>query len=365
MPLDLKNSRFMLPPAIPPAIPASAKNSAHGFAALPTTQKPISNIMKMTKGKWIKHVLMMAVVLSLGACNDDEPVGKGEAEFEITDAPVDDANVKGVFVTIADIRVNGNSVQGFSKQTIDLKAYSEGKTKILGSGQFDARTYDNLVLVLDLENDADGASPGCYVLNQDNAKNRLKTTAEGTTEIAVNKSWQVAKDARTSIVLDFDLRKALRYSDDAEMPYSFVGGDNLNTAVRLVARSNSGTVIGSYDGANGPDADKIIVYAYKKGTFNATEETTPRGDDAILFSNASGSAEVKSGLTGNAFTLAFLEAGDYELHFAEYTKDTATGRYRFESQLESETSVDGSVGDFVTVKSGVTLSVSAVITGIL
>jgi hypothetical protein len=321
--------------------------------------------MKMTKAKWMKSVLMMAIVLSLGACNDDEPAGKGEAEFEITDAPIDDANVKGVFVTIADIRVNGNSVQGFSKQTIDLKAYSEGKTKIIGSGQFDARTYDNVVLVLDLENDADGASPGCYVLKQDNTKNQLSTAAEGTTEIAVNKSWQVAKDTKTSIVLDFDLRKALRYSGDAGTPYAFVSADNLNAAVRLVTKANSGTVLGSYDGGNGPDAGKIIVYAYKKGTFNASTETSPQGNDALLFANASGSAEVKQGLTGNEFKLNFLEAGDYELHFVGYTKDAATGRYQFESQLKSETSVDGSVGEFVTVKSGVTLNVSTIITGII
>ena len=321
--------------------------------------------MKMTKAKWIKSVLMMAAVLILSACHDDEPAGKGEAEFEITDAPVDDANVKGVFVTIADVRVNGNSVQGFSKQTIDLKAYSEGKTKIIGAGQFDARSYDNVVLVLDLENDADGASPGCYVLDKDNAKNRLKTTAEGTTEVVVNKSWQVAKDTKTSIILDFDLRKALRYSDDADTHYSFVGTENLNAAVRLVARAKSGTVVGAYDEGNGPGADKIIVYAYKKGTFNASEETAPTGDDALLFANASGSAEVKQGLTGNEFKLAFLEAGDYELHFVGYTKDPTTGRYQFESQLKSETSVEGTVADFVTVKSGVTLNVSAIITGIL
>ena len=70
-------------------------------------------------------------------------------------------------------------------------------------------------------------------------------------------------------------------------------------------------------------------------------------------------------MTGSEFKLAYLEAGDYELHFVGYSKDTMTGRYQFESQLKSETSVDGSVGDFVTVKSGVTLNVSAIITGIL
>lgn len=316
--------------------------------------------------KWMKGVLFVCAILSLAACNDDsEPAGKGEAEFEITDAPVDDANIKGVVVTVADIKVNGNSLQGFTKQTIDLKTYFEGNTKILGSGEFDARTYENLVLVLDLENDASGNSPGCYVLDQNNTKYKLKSTTSGTTEVVLNKSWNVARDTKTNIVMDFDLRKAISYSDNPSEGYSFVSDNNLKAAVKLVARAKTGTIEGAYEEDNASGADKIIVYAYKKGTFNAATETEPQGSDNILFANASGSAEVKGSLTGNSYTLAFLEEGEYELHFVAYTKDTSTGRYQFETRLESETNVDGSVGGLITVKSGVTINVASVITGII
>jgi hypothetical protein len=322
--------------------------------------------MNMKNLKWSKSLWVLIAVLVFGACNDDsEPAGKGEAEFEITDAPIDDASIQGVFVTVADIKVNGNSLQGFSKQTIDLKAYSEGKTKVLGAGQFDARTYENLVLVLDLETDANGNTPGCYVLDKNNTKHRLKTTTSGTTDIALNKSWSVAKDAKSNFVMDFDLRKALRYSEDPAAPYSFVSDPNLNAAVKLVAKAKTGTIEGSYEEASNSNADKIIVYAYSKGTFNATTETTPQGDDALLFSNARASAEVKEGLTGQKFTLAFMEEGEYELHFIGYHRDPNTGRLQFESQLESETTVDGSVGNLITVKSGVTVNVAASITGLL
>lgn len=322
--------------------------------------------MQMKKLRWLKGLLVITAALIVGACQDDEqPVGKGEAAFEITDAPVDDANVKGVFVTVADVKVNGHSIEGFSKQTIDLKAYSEGKTKLLGSGEFDARTYDNLVLVLDLDQDATGNSPGCYVLDDDNAKHKLKTSASGTADIVIDKSWSVTKDAKTNIVLDFDLRKALRYTDEPS-GYSFVGDDNLQAAVKLVTKSNSGTIVGTYEENTHSNADKIIVYAYKKGTFDVETETTAQGDDHLLFAHAAGSAEVKGGLTGaNEFKLAFLEEGDYELHFVGYTHDTSTGRYHFQSQLQSETSVDGSVGELVTVKGGLTINISTVITGIL
>lgn len=319
----------------------------------------------MKKLRWMKGLFLISAIVVLGACNDDsEPAGKGEAQFEITDAPVDDTNVKGVFVTVADVKVNGNSLQGFSKQTIDLKAYFEGKTKILGTGEFDARTYENVVLVLDLENDANGASPGCYVLDQNNTKHQLKTTASGTTEIVVSKPWSVTKDAKTNIILDFDLRKAIRYTD-ASNGYSFVSDNNMKAAVNLVTKAKTGTIKGTYAESRNSNADKIIVYAYKKGTFNATTETTPQGDDGLMFANAKSSAVVKQTITGNEFTLAFLEEGEYELHFVGYTHDINTGRYNFEARLQSETSVDGSAANLVTVKGGMTINVAATITGLL
>jgi hypothetical protein len=324
-------------------------------------------MMAMKKSKWINCVLMIACILAVGACSDDDApaAGKGEVEFEITDSPVDDANVKGVFVTIADIKVDGHSLEGFAEQTIDLKAYSEGKTKLIGTGQVDARTYENVVLVLDLASNADGDGPGCYVLDQNDVKHQLNSTASATADVVVSKSWSVVQDAKTTIVLDFDLRKALRYSDDQSAPYSFVSNDRLNAAVRLVTRSNSGAIEGTYEESTNGNADKVIVYAYKKGTFNASSETTSQGDDGVLFAHAVSSAEVRETLTGHEFTLAFLEEGDYELHFVGYSHDSATGRFQFQNELHSETSAGGALGDFVTVKSGVTLNVSAVITGII
>lgn len=322
--------------------------------------------MKMKNWNWMKGVLLIGGILTLAACNkDDEPAGKGEAEFEITDAPVDDANVKGVFVTVADVKVNGTSLAGFAKQTIDLKAYYEGNTKLLGSGQFDAKTYENLVLVLDLNTDANGGTPGCYVLDQNNTKHQLKSTASGTTEVVLNKSWSVAKNAKTNIVMDFDLRKAIRYSEGTAAGYSFVSDNNLKAAVNVVAKAKTGTVKGSYEESSNSNADKIIVYAYKRGTFNASTETTPQGEDNLLFANARSSAVVKESLTGNKFTMAFLEEGEYELHFVGYTYDAATGRYNFESRLQADTNINGSLGNLVTVKSGLTINVAATITGIL
>jgi hypothetical protein len=75
------------------------------------------------------HLLPLALIaglfLTLNACLKDPETGvtgatKGDARIEITDAPTDDPNVKAVFVTVADIKVDGKSWAGFDgKVTID------------------------------------------------------------------------------------------------------------------------------------------------------------------------------------------------------------------------------------------------------
>lgn len=316
--------------------------------------------MKTYEVNW-KSVLVFCVASFLTAACDskDEPMGQGDVEFQITDAPSDDANIQGVFVTIVDLKVDGKSIDGFTKQTINLKSYSNGATKLLSTAQLDAKTYDNLTLILDADVDAFGNTPGCYVLGSGGERYKLKNS--GSIEIALNKSWNVSANTTSTIVIDFDLRKAIRAMSDVSVQYNFVSNDNLSAAIRLFNKNKTGAVNGTYTEQANVDGDKFIVYAYKKGTFNLSQETQAQNEDGILFKNAVTSAEVKGGLTSKTFSLFFLEEGEYELHFASYNLDTAN-RFVFETMLSSH--LDGSVSEFVTVQSGVTISISSLITGV-
>lgn len=319
--------------------------------------------MKKLNVSWTKTILFACAAGILSACSkSSEPMGKGEAEFQITDAPTDDASVKSVFVTVADIKVDGQSVSGFTKQTIDLKAYQSGTTKILGTAQLDAKTHSTITLVLDTETDASGSTPGCYVMTTDNSKYKLSNS--GTIDLTINKSWSVVTGAKSTLVMDFDLRKSIRAMADASVRYNFVSNDNLQTSVRLVSLDKVGTISGTYTEQTSSNADKVIVYVYKKGSFNASTETVAQGDDAIAFKNAITSAEVKSSLSGNNFKLAFLEEGDYELHFAAYNKSSTSDQFVFQNMLTAQNTINGSIGSFVTVQSGITLTIASTITGI-
>jgi hypothetical protein len=308
------------------------------------------------------HFVAIAVFgLMLTACNEEAPMGKGDVDFEITDAPTDDASVKGVFVTIAEVRIGGQPVPGFTKQTIDLKAYQEGNTKLFASAkQLDAKSYNNLTLVLDMNTDASGSTPGCYVQTVDNAKYKLRNDANATTEIAITKAWTVAGNAKSVVVLDFDLRKSIRYMSDPAIKYNFVSNSELSSAIRVVNKENAGTITGSYQESSSSSADKIIVYAYKKGSFSSSTETSAQGESQEYFANATASAEVKQGITGKTFKIALLESGEYELYFSAYKKDTS-GRLAFQSVLTSETSVNGQVGNTIKVDAGATINVAAMI----
>ena len=107
------------------------------------------------------------------------------------------------------------------------------------------------------------------------------------------------------------------------------------------------------------------MYAYKKGTFNASTETQGQGTDGIQFKNAIASASVKESLSGQVYTLAYLPEGEYELVFAGYSKNAQSGRVGFDALLKSETSVNGSVSSIVTVKANATLSISTSIKGLI
>ncbi|MFZ1806927.1 MAG: DUF4382 domain-containing protein [Cyclobacteriaceae bacterium] len=312
-----------------------------------------------------KILLIGIAAFAVQSCNDnDDPSsGMGEVEFEITDAPSDDATVKGVFVTVTDIKVDGESVGLAQKQTIDLTAYTEGQTKLLGAAQLDAKTYSSITLILDNESDATGNSPGNYVLTTDESKYELTGTTSGTTEIVLNKSIDVVANSSNTIVLDFDLRKAIQRSSNSAVKYQFVSSNELKLAVRAITKTNAGEIKGTYQETFSTNADKVIVYAYHKGEFNQSTETTPDGNGR-MFKNAVTSTVVKGGLT-DSYELHFLEEGEYEIAFAAYNKNAVTNQYELNTMLDAEITITGSVANFITVGANSSTSISADITGLL
>ncbi len=310
--------------------------------------------------------LILSLFFSLTACDPDDTDEKGSVRVEITDAPIDNAEVKAVFVTVADVQIDGESYAGFEgKQTVDLMALQQGNTALLGVSELEAGSYSSLTLVLDYESDDQGVSPGCYVQDTLNEKFSLAASGQTSGSFTLMKDLEVMANAETNLVIDVDLRKAVKQTGSgAAKGYQFVSDASLRNAMRVVAKTEAGVVAGSLSANLVGESGTVVVYAYKKGSFNKDIEAEPNGD-GLQFRNAvSSTLAVKSG-NDYAFSLHFLEAGEYELCYAVYEDEDGDGEATFEGFLQTSVGLGGNITSDVGVSVGVNAALTVNIFGIL
>lgn len=276
-------------------------------------------------------LLFFTLTLALTSCLKDPDItpstSTARARVEITDAPIDDPNVKGVFLTVVDVKIGGKSWAGFNgKTTFDLLAYQKGLTKLMGEGELDANAYSEIVLVLDTETDANGGSPGCYVKDALDTKRKLEGGSQFT--IKAKGSFTTKADETTEAIIDVNLRKSIIYRSGSSTEFQFVTDPELQSSIRLMDKSTTGNIMGDCtDGVSG--SDKVIAYAYNRGEYNVNEKF-PQGTSQVQFKNAVTSSVVAM---DGAFNLAFLESGAYELHFISYQVD-AQGKLQAKGELQ-------------------------------
>lgn len=279
-----------------------------------------------------KSMLALLLIVGFASCSDDEGGNTDQATYNakvyITDGPIDNTEVQGVFVTIADVKLNGTSVNGFTKTTVNLHALQNGETQLLGDIDLAANTYNQVTLVLDTQSDASGNTPANYVLTTSNEK--IKLTAQNNT-INVNSSYNIAASTANEVIIDFDLRKSI-VTDPGNSGYNFAAQSQLESSIRVVNKLDAGTITGTATNNTGNNNNKTVAYAYAKGSFNASEENENAA--GVRFSNAVTSS-VATGAS-NQFGLYFLTEGAYEIHFASYEDLNNDGVYEFAGMIEAE-----------------------------
>lgn len=272
----------------------------------------------------------LAIILSVSlvSCSDDDNSSAEtyNTQIKITDSPVDDAEVEAVFITVADVQLDGRSLEGFSKTTIELSALTNGDTQLLGNLDLEAGDYSNLKLILDTQTDAAGNAPANYVTTQSNGTVALTVTNP---ELQVNETVSVLAQAGNVLVIDFDLRKALVAKADGT--YDFAVSSQLSNSLRVSNTLQSGMIQGTANSTLGGSNRTIIAFAYEQGTF--TEADAEANANGVRFANAVTSS-VTTG-TNNQFSLHFLEAGNYEVQFASFVDDNNDGRLEFEGRIET------------------------------
>jgi uncharacterized cupredoxin-like copper-binding protein len=272
--------------------------------------------------------LLFSMLFIVSCSEDDDDNMEPSAEtynttVEVTDAPIDNANVKGAFVTIANVKINGKALEGFQTTTVDLLALQNGTTKVLGEVALEAGTTSNIVVELTNEADDQGGEVANYVLLEGGQKVELVLE---NTEIALTDAAEVVANADNTIVLDFDLRKMI--GKDSEGQFQLVSQSELQASIRAVNKLNAAAIEGNVEDTNNT-AEAIVVYAYKKGTYTESEAT--ENANGVRFSGAVNSSLVSQ--ADGSYSLNYLEEGEYELHYAAYSEDETTGMLSFQGML--------------------------------
>lgn len=285
--------------------------------------------MKTSKILMYVLVALGTVILEWSCSKDDENITpdatqqdpnapKGQVRMGITDAPIDDAEINGAFVTITEVRLDGKVYDAFQgPKTINIAELNNGNFLALGDGQFQAGTYSKLTFIFDYEKDQMGNAPGCYLSKVDGTKSKLVISGNARNSLDINtKPFTISQSGVTDLMIDFDLRKAIKtYNENAKKNYSFVTYGELQSSIRVVNKSATGTISGQMSGYNQATMGNVVAYVYKKGEFNQSSEVKGQGESSVEFKNAVSSSKVGSNGT---FKVSFLEEGDYEVHFASY-----------------------------------------------
>ena len=322
-------------------------------------------MIKLQKKSILSILLLVCSMILFTQCEkeeDNDPKVTGQVTFEMTDAPIDNAEVSGAFVTVTDIKVDGQSINLENKQTINVLAYQNGDTKSLDIAELEAGSYSNISLVLDYAEDADGNSPGCYVLSTDNKKHDLNINGSSSNEITFSANdLSVEENGNTTVVVDFDLRKAIKKQEgNTESSYSFVSNSELNASLRTAIKAESSIIEGSCSNAN-TYADKVVVYAYKKGSYDRDLEMQGQGSSNVEFKNAETSAVLNA---NGDFSLHFLEAGEYEVHFVTYDDSNSNGEFEVSGSLETSVAIGLDLLS-LSVEAGASVSLNVLALGVI
>lgn len=278
---------------------------------------------------------IMAALVGFSGCQVSNPTGT--VVLSITDAPVDDPDISGVWLTIGSVQPGrgGNdsgweSLDGFvGPQKMNLLDYQGGKTPVLGSGAVPSGEYHQIRFQLDIPDEAASApptSPSCYVSCRDGTTAPLFVPSGAQTGSKAVGTFEIPVDGTVSITADFDIHRSLRLATNGTRYI-------LQPTIRLVVDDQAGTIEGTV--ANLP-AEKVMVFAHADGTYADSEAVVQPGQVRFPISLAAAAADPST----QAHKIGLLAAGVYDIVVATVMADNTLN-------------VNGFVPD-VTVESGET-----------
>jgi hypothetical protein len=244
----------------------------------------------------------------LFSCSNDEAInGTGQIKLNITDAPIDQEGVTGVFITFIDIafQKDGGPWQTAEEfegpVTINLLELQNGRTELLGDFSAGAGNYTGIRFMLDAsERGTNAANPGCYIEFEDGTTEALFVPSGEQTGYKTIGDFTVPLNGSVEITADFDLRKSVVKAGASGI---FI----LKPTIKVIVNNQAGSIKGNITNRNSENS--YVVYAYETGTYTEDESAEPQGEE-VRFPNAVSNTGAEE---NGDYMLAFLAPKDYDL----------------------------------------------------
>jgi hypothetical protein len=240
------------------------------------------------------------------SCEEDST--KGSITLSITDAPIDNSTVVGVYLTITEIQYHKNndwlSFENFEgPRKFNIMELTNGNSALVGSFELDAGTYTQLRFILDAPEYGmpNLSNPGCYIEFADESQEPLFVPSGSETGWKGVGGFTVPSNGNVEVTADFDARKSV-------IKAAASGKYILKPTIRLIVDNQAGQISGSI--TNIPIGVNIIIFAYEDGAYNNSEADDPMNDTTSRFPNA-----VTSSIADDSYSynLVYLAPMIYDL----------------------------------------------------
>lgn len=263
-------------------------------------------------------VFISAISFGLLSCSNDENInGEGQIKMNITDAPIDEEGVTGVYITFLGIEYQKEggpwqTAEEFEGPvTINLLELQNGRTELLGDFTAGAGRYTGVRFKLDAATRGSTASnPGCYITFEDGTQVPLFVPSGEQTGYKAVGEFTVPVNGTVEITADFDLRKSVTKA-------GVTGMYLLKPTIRVIVNNEAGDIRGNISNRNAESA--YVVYAYEAGSYDESESDDPEGEE-VRFPNAISSTGAED---NGDYILAFLAPKSYDLIVAEIDAEGA------------------------------------------
>lgn len=259
-----------------------------------------------------KKILFSFAILSFAAlifssCQKDNDKLTGTIHLSITDAPIYEFDITGVFITITGIEYNHNGswlvFEEFEgPQEFNLLDLTEGVSELLGSFELEAGTYTQIRFMLDAPVVGVGipSTTGCWLKFEDGTTQPLFVPSGSQTGYKAVGEFTVPANGSVAVTADWNVEKSVV---QAGLSGIFI----LKPVIRLVVDNQAGQIAGTLEKME--EGIEYVVYAYEADEYTEAEAAdpapeTPRFPNAIVSGKANELGK---------FYLAFLAEGMYDL----------------------------------------------------